>query len=250
MGEWHEGSWEWKLCWNRNLLEREQVRLIELQRCLAGFSPKVGVPDRWIWIKEGSGTFSVSSAYEFLSGFSVGSYEGIFELLWASKAPSNSIALAWKVLNKIQTKDELRKRNALPAIVDVSCVVCLNAEESIAHLFFSCPSSWYVWSGILRWIGSIGVLPCDGKFHFIQFLNNCSGNKLWKRVLSLIWIATVGVIWNTRNGIIFNEEEVDWNRLLDLIQYKVWLWIKAKDVNFSYSLIEWISNPVSCADVL
>lgn len=251
MGEWHVNSWEWNFSWNRNLLDREQIRIVELRRCFAGFSPKPGEPDRWVWVKESSGAFSVSSAYEFLAGFSAGSHEGLFDYLWASKAPSNSIALAWKVLiKKLQTKDELRKRNAIPSGTDTSCAMCSNAVESISHLFFCCPMSWLLWCGVLRWVGYLAALPCDGKSHLLQFLSICQGNKSWKRVFSLIWIATIGVIWYSRNCRIFKGEVVDWNRLLDLIQYRVWLWLKAKYCSFSYSLFEWISNPASCVDAL
>lgn len=77
----------------------------------------VGQRDKWVWIKESSGVFTVRSAYEYLQGEHTLSDNEviIFRKLWSAKVPSNATALAWKtLLQRIQTKTELAKRMALP----------------------------------------------------------------------------------------------------------------------------------------
>lgn len=68
MGEWRDGRWSWNFSWRRPLLQREQVRVDDLLRLISCFSPSLTVQDEWTWIKEGSGIYSVRSAYEFLQG--------------------------------------------------------------------------------------------------------------------------------------------------------------------------------------
>lgn len=38
----------------------------------------------------------------------------------------------------------------------------------------------------------------------------------------------MGVIWQIRNGVVFKGEEVDLVKAVDLIQYRVWMWLKGE----------------------
>lgn len=66
------------------------------------------------------------------------------------------------------------------------------------------------------------------------------------RVANLLWIAVVVVIWNARNNLIFRGEVVDQEQVVNLIQHKVWLWLKVNNRHFSYLFYEWTGNPRVC----
>lgn len=73
-----------------------------------------GTLDNWIWTKEEGGSFSVKFAYLLLQGNIDESGDKCFRKLWVVKAPSNVLALAWKVLiNGIQSKENLKRRGIL-----------------------------------------------------------------------------------------------------------------------------------------
>lgn len=90
------------------------------------------------------------------------------------------------------------------------------------------PSCW--------WWGCSVVLPNSIVTHFLQH----------DLALALIWIAVVGAIWSLRNNVIFKGDEVEIVKVVNFIQYKVWLWIKASNHYFSSSLFEWVTNPRAC----
>lgn len=253
VGNWVDGSWVWSLGWSRELLEREVDSVSELLRSVCGFNPVRGQRDKWVWIKEGSGKYSVSSAYEILQGEQEGSeLEAlIFRKLWSAKTPSNSTALAWKVLlQRIQTKDELGKRRALPVGVGLDCYLCDGHGESCQHLFLGCKFSWKVWMRVLSWWGISTALPNNVQDLFIQFGMlgaSCSSSA---KIRTVIWIATVTAIWQTRNKVAFQGAVGEVEAIVDLIHFRSWLWLKSTIANFSYSMFEWVHNPWECISQL
>lgn len=252
MGRWREGVWLWEFNWLRQLLQRETESVNELLQLISCFSPATVRCDEWCWTKDGSGIYSVCSAYEFLQGRveSLAVDERVFTKLWAAKAPSNALALSWKILNnRIPTKVELARRNALPGGLNTTCVLCADSEESIAHLFLSCNISWRIWMQVYKWLGMSMVLTNSVSQHFLHHVIpgiNGRGSK----AASLIWVATVGVIWNLRNGVVFRGVSVDTARILDSIQFRTWLWLKANNSSFGVSVYEWIENPRVCLEML
>lgn len=134
---WEDGRWRWKFEWQRNLLERELPRVVDMVKQIGSFSPKLGVCDSWCWVKDGSGVYSVKSAYVELQG-NLGVVERtVFSRIWRAKAPSGQKALAWRIIiNRVQTRVDLLKRNALPVNASVLCGLCASDEENCGHLFF------------------------------------------------------------------------------------------------------------------
>lgn len=247
MGRWVGAAWVWDFKWERVLLDRELQRVVELERKTGGFSPKLGQRDKWVWVKDESGVYSVKSAYALIHDDSVAEDSWVFNKLWKAKAPSGLIALAWRVLiDRVQTRYDLSKRNALPVNVTTTCVLCAFDVENSFHLFFNCYVSWRVWSKLLDWLGIQFVLPSCAVNHFSQFCGVLRGGKKVSQALILIWIAAVHSIWQCRNGLIFRGDSVEIGSLVDLVQYKVWLWLSSHERSFSASVFEWISNPAIC----
>ncbi|XVF67225.1 hypothetical protein PTKIN_Ptkin10aG0103200 [Pterospermum kingtungense] len=94
----------------------------------------------------------------------------------------------WMLKGRVAVKENLRVKNIGNGL-DVHCVLCKRATESISHLFFVCPVSWGVWShwcwtwGI-QWVSSSD--PWQFFEHWLQLLppNRC--DKLWRMFFGAI----------------------------------------------------------------
>lgn len=50
-----------------------------------------------------------------------------------------------------------------------------------------------------------------------------------------VWAATIWSIWLQRNDVIFNSGAIDVEKVMDLIIFRSWKWLKCKKKNFIYS---------------
>ena len=89
--------------------------------------------DKFVWKLASSGYLTVKSVYEdSLNGNTV----DLRKYIWKLKIPLKIKIFMWFLFNKvILTKDNLAKRNWNGC---KKCVFC-DSEESIDHLFFTCP---------------------------------------------------------------------------------------------------------------
>ncbi|GJU07871.1 RNA-directed DNA polymerase, eukaryota [Tanacetum coccineum] len=104
--------------------------------------------DRWVWLLDPSGEYSVSSARTYIDDLllpTVGS-----PTRWAKVVPIKINIFAWKVcLDKLPTRLNLSLRG-----IDIPSIVCPNcslAGESCSHLFFSCSMARLLWRKVARW---------------------------------------------------------------------------------------------------
>ncbi|PNX67260.1 ribonuclease H, partial [Trifolium pratense] len=105
-------SWRW----NGLLNETEQQQVLELQGLLAGFILSDTEPDRWWWLPDRNGMFSVKSCYSFLSSSTqvlmreANETEALFRL-WKSDVPSKINVFGWRLLlNRLPTRMALHRR--------------------------------------------------------------------------------------------------------------------------------------------
>ncbi|PNX99941.1 cysteine-rich receptor-like protein kinase, partial [Trifolium pratense] len=105
-------SWRWSGLLN----ETEQQQLLELQGLLAGFILSDTDSDRWWWLPESNGLFSVKSCYSFISSSSQVSLMEANESealsrLWKSDVPSKINVFGWRLLlNRLPTRLALHRR--------------------------------------------------------------------------------------------------------------------------------------------
>jgi hypothetical protein len=97
---------------------------------------------RWKFTK--SGVFSIKSLYNKLSAVGV---DRIFKQLWKAQISLKIKILIWH--NTITTKDNMKKHKWVGSF---TCQFC-PSDESINHLFFSCPMAAYMWSTISTVLG-------------------------------------------------------------------------------------------------
>lgn len=204
--------------------------------------------DAWRWLPESEGKYTVSSAYKVLLGPIEGEDYVLFKQVWSGIAPSNVSALVWKVvIDRIQSKANLRRRNIIHTKDEAKCVLCNMEEETTDHLFFSCQKTGEVWNCCYNWLGISTVLPKDRKSHMLQhallMLNLKQNNGL-----RTIWVAVVWSMWIGRNNMIYRDVQFEVMRLFELIQVRSWRWLSSISSDFHYSFYEWCSNPIRCLE--
>lgn len=248
MGNWVEGRWIWTLSWRRTLFTWESLLLEDLLRDLGSIQLSFGAEDHWVWEASPDGMFTVKSAYDSQLGSVPLADSSAFKILWKIAAPSNVLAFTWRVLlDRIQTKENLKKRGIIQPGQQSNCVFCHNQEESLSHLSFSCKFAWEVWSRTYKWLGIVTVQHSDANLHFLQhgnILASHSCNGWW-----VIWAAVVWSIWILRNDIVFNSGSACVDKIMDIIQFRSWKWLKVKRKDFTCSAYEWFWNPSLCLRV-
>lgn len=127
-----------------------------------------------------------------------------------------------------------------------NCGLCQREEETVLHLFSSCEIAWEVWMRICRWLGISSVLQQEPKSLFLQFVSILGHGKNEKIAATMFWIAAIGALWSHWNKVVFNGVVVDIDNILELIQFKVWLWMKSLGRSFHASNSDWLLNPICC----
>ena len=224
----------------------EPAQLEAMISFLSVFNPSLGKQDGWKWALTKDGIYSVRSAYAKIQEHAVLISDKSFSILWSLPIPSSAAALVWKLfLDRLQTRDNLRKRAILVDLADCLCPLCLEAEESSAHLFFTCQVVWRVWMSIYNWLGFSTVLHEDGKSHF--WANEWGFKSLSQRQVGWsIWTAVVSSVWNIRNDMLFRGAVCDVAKVVDQCKFNSWVWLQAKLPDFKFSWYEWHQHPWLC----
>jgi hypothetical protein len=110
-------SWVWN--WNGPLSDTEEQHLCTLKDLLAGLSLQQSCSDRWRWIPDQIGIFSVKSCYSILLDqrqVDVVDSDRLEALkkLWRNDVPSKVLVFAWGLLiDRLPTRHALHRRGIL-----------------------------------------------------------------------------------------------------------------------------------------
>src|ERR1044072_459136 len=169
----------------------------------------------------------------------------MFKSIWKTPVPPKVQAFSWRVvLDRIQSRQNLRKRGILQQGQHCLCVLCQESEESSVHLLFSCKFAWRVWMLCYGWLGVQTVLPEDCHMHFKQHF--VQGNKSSRLGWWAVWCSCTWSIWLVRNDVIFRNSEANAESVFEAVKFRSWNWIRNLSKGFSYSLFEWNLNPLVC----
>lgn len=142
----------------------------------------------------GSNFFSSSKVYKQLRSNNPVSTK--FRWLWNSSCQNKHRVFFWLILqNRLNTRGVLRRRNM--ELENYHCVLCTKQhEESIEHLFLSCPFAAEAWNSINLNVDA-DLLPIQN----LDFLREQINQSFFMEIIILFCWA----IWMSRNNLIFRQ---------------------------------------------
>eukprot|EP00253_Pinus_taeda_P025512 PITA_25512 len=160
-------------------------------------------PDVFMWAYSKSGEYSPKDGYNFLMGKKGwGRPDWWAKDIWKLKCPAKARLFFWCILKKkVPTWDTLQDRFlAGPG----RCPLCKLSEETINHLFISCPFTKKIWVEVMRLLKTNAQWGADTM--------EVSWSKWWHsfpegnmRNLPLIFVWGV---WLSRNKSIFQDKDI------------------------------------------
>ncbi|GKV39338.1 hypothetical protein SLEP1_g47120 [Rubroshorea leprosula] len=247
MGKWDEGRWAWHVEWRRGTIGREKDEEGVLEKALEGVKLKEGVRDVWKWRHEMDGKYVVKTAYVFLDSMESALEDQICKLIWCRLVPSKVAFFRWRLcLNRLPTKENLQKRGVQLQEEGMFCEFCNGVVEEANHLFCICYKTWLVWVEVLNWWGLESVLP-NTVVGVAEFFIYELGRIVGKEIGSCLFLVVAWYVWYRRNAQVFREDEGIPENLLERVQVKTFLWLKAKVNGCVFPFHEWQSCPTECA---
>jgi hypothetical protein len=138
------GTREWNFVWRRTLFQWEEALVLSLREVLQLVVLNLE-EDRWVWMPDVEGSFSVKSAYNLLvkelwtDNVLEGELVEVFDHLWDSPAPSKVIAFSWQLLyDRTPTRFNLGARGITLEDKPWECVGCVGNVETSNHLGGGC----------------------------------------------------------------------------------------------------------------
>jgi len=201
-----KNSWEgWDLGNYPEELKGEVSVLLDL---LQGKAPlRAGVRDKRGW-GNNTGVYTAAAGYKTVTSVPwAPPNPGPWKALWNFPSIPKVDLFAWTLLhNSILTYDNLKRRGwEGPS----RCPLCIQSEESIAHLLFNCDYSKKVWELL---VGSIALqIPTESQALFNIWMSLSPFDLKKKHQLKTIWMwipkFVCWKLWLERNNRIFKEEK-------------------------------------------
>jgi hypothetical protein len=242
---------KWFFSWRRPLFLWETDLLDNLLAILEPVNLSL-VEDFWVWTPDPEGSFSVSSAYNYLVkelrivDVLEPEVVVVFDHIWESPAPSKVIAFSWQLLHdRLPTRSNLLYRHILAPDAPRNCVGCVGVVESSTHLFLHCPSAMLVWYELFRWLGVVIVIPPTLHVLFEMVRSSAKIKKVRQGFL-MIWHATLWTIWKTRNSNIFTNWSFNPKKMVDDVKVLSWKWSLARLKIPPCLFYEWHWDPGDC----
>ncbi|GAU32903.1 hypothetical protein TSUD_152630 [Trifolium subterraneum] len=124
---------------------------------------------RWVWNLHPSQSYSVRSAYSYLTASDGSSMEDFASFLWVKSVPLKVNIFIWRLfLNRLPTKDNLLRRGIIEVHQELCSTNCGKAEDAV-HLFIQCDVYSQVWHLVLNWLGLSTALHVSLGGHAEQF---------------------------------------------------------------------------------
>ena len=217
------GVWVWRRC----LLAWEEESVSECSSLLCDIVLQVSTLDRWRWVLDPIGGYSVKGTYKYLTLPTTPVETGLYDAAWLKQVSLKVSVFVWRLLrNRLPTKDNLLRRKAIHHD-DIFCVGGCGCPETSHHLFCRFDTFGRLWLHVYQWLGISFIPPdmvCD---NFHQFRNLAGVSRSTHTFLQVIWHACVWLIWKERNSRIFNHKTKEVGHLLDSVKLSSFLWLKA-----------------------
>ncbi|KAK2446576.1 hypothetical protein QL285_017365 [Trifolium repens] len=250
-----DGVERWNFVWRRRLFVWEENLLSDLREVINNVT-LVNERDRWGWIPNAGGDFSVKSAYDTVVKLFVPMesmeqvYTRAFATLWKCVAPSKVLGFAWQLLlERIPTRCNLARRQIQLLDNEQRCVWCGREDETVMHLFIYCDFARQVWMEIFNWLGVTFSLP-HNLFSILNLFRDCYGKKQRRKGVVLIWAAVVWALWRMRNTVIFENGTTSSSSVVEDIKLSAWKWWVGRLESSAGCCLfyEWQAEPLLCMD--
>lgn len=145
-----------------------------------------------------------------------------FSILWRTQAPTRIKSFGWRIfLNRVATKDQLKKRDLCLSDSDGNCVMCSQSAEDLNHLLFICSFSSNVWELVGAQSGCFVSFASTSWKHYVSQcgLPKSPGSMVNK---GLIWLSVVWSLQKVMNEIVFNNDKCNLNDFLWSIKLLAW----------------------------
>ncbi|XP_035844557.1 uncharacterized protein LOC118491158 [Helianthus annuus] len=191
----------------------------------------------WKWRGDPGGSFSVKYIRSVIQEVSLEVDGDSDPFLWNRWATPKANILLWRaLLGKVASKMGLSKRGV--PIVDTACARCGHQEEDIDHIFLNCLWARCIWWNILAWM-RISFVECNCFKEFIDIILQNPGDKVWKKIVYTIILASCWRIWSARNEKVFNNNFIPISKSVDVIKEDAFLWIKTRSKIKTASWEDW-----------
>lgn len=127
VGSWHNGVWRWNLQWKRHWFDWEQEVVCHMWNAIECHGPKLTALDGWDWSTNSGKVYNMLNIGDTMVGAD-------FFQLWKLPIPSKVKGFIWRMAHdKLQTMDNLHKRNIITNVIDMKCVLCREQVETSRH---------------------------------------------------------------------------------------------------------------------
>nr|GEZ92626.1 RNA-directed DNA polymerase, eukaryota [Tanacetum cinerariifolium] len=157
------------------------------------------VEDRWKWVLNGSGVFTVASARQYIDNERLPGTSS--KTRWIKEVPIKVNIHAWKVtLDGLPTRWNISRRGM--DISSILCPLCELAVETSKHLFFKCAVVKDIFQKICNWwdVSNMEIISFDDWASWILNLRLSSKHK---RLLEGVCYGLWWLIWAFRNKKVF-----------------------------------------------
>ncbi|XP_058783901.1 uncharacterized protein LOC131658647 [Vicia villosa] len=231
-GHWDGAVWCWDVDhWLTEYDEDDEFLIQAMAEMLYQFQPEQQAEDEFKWADDTEEDFTVKLCAHTIrkrdTENMVGNSERkMLNFMWDIKAPSKVKIFAWRlILDRLPTRDQLKKRRILDNDRDCCLVLCSGEEESSKHLFESCPITRKIWNRVGGWIGDSCKLSIEELSSFFTVAEKIKGVEE-RLTIGVIWLAVVWNIWMMRNAIIFNGCSFIFDDCYNAIVLASWKWFR------------------------
>lgn len=143
----------------------------------------------------------------------------LFCYVWKAHTPFKVRIFFWRsFLNRISTKDQLRRRSILSSPHDLPCTLCFHEEEDLCHVLFNCRVTVIIWKKVVDWY-RLGEWS-----HSLEEFLEVNHEKFKKGKEGIVWMTVVWSLWKIKNDILFNDALCIFWDLLWEIKLSAWKW--------------------------
>nr|GEV32393.1 RNA-directed DNA polymerase, eukaryota [Tanacetum cinerariifolium] len=198
----------------------------------------VPTADRWVWLRNNSGEFSVASVRHLIDEKVCTG--GDQKTTWIRYIPNKVNIYAWKVMsNSLATKFNISRRGI--EIDSITCVNCGIGVETTSHLFFTCDMAQQVRHLINLW-WDVPDMEIDSYASWKMWMGNiCLHGKIkmmFEGVYNVMW----WLLWWYRNQKTFEAKAPNKAVFFDDVVAKSFYWCRSRS-KASFSWNDWLKNP-------